>query len=349
MHVVTGCPRSGTSLAMRILESAFGKERILSAGEPKKAREPKRSEIQQYIFDKVGKGERKASAARAKDMNPNGFYEMGFCVRGIFYSPENEQLLNDDLTTESPKIVKVVSQGLSRSDPRHIHKIIYMARDPRAVAKSQERLGRSDPMNPEDAPRREGKPVLVRSAGMFCRVTVAAARWIVAHPSIPVHVVNYDDLIDNPQATLSCVEGFFGEGDFSAAHELIDTGLRRSDKEPLEDEVGAFAMALFELLKVGDFEGIVAAERSRIEDLKNNPKTVESWYCPRLNQNVAVQLCDLCRGHKQTTLNLIQNAERMRIDWRYEPCPYECGIQGGPGLSVMDSIEVNHWAASIDF
>lgn len=350
MYVVSGCPRSGTSMMMRIMDSVFGRARMLGSPELRSERFPQRdkTEIEKYIAGKAKASRDRATLAqeRAQMMNPNGYYEMQFCVRGVHYSPQNVSILRDLEDAYSPRICKIVSQGLALSDRKYINKVVYMARDPRAVAKSQENLGRGDPMTPEMAPEVDGKKVLIRSVDMFNAVTVAAARWIVANPSVPVHVVNYDELLDDPAKVLAEVQAFIGEGDFSQAHTMIDTTLRRSAPEDIPGEDAAFAMGLFGMLKASDFAGIVAAQDARLADLRENPPPPTEWYCTRLKQKISVEVCKLChKPGNATAKNLMKNAEKRRTGWRNEPCAYECGIDGTPGISVAESIAKNHWRA----
>jgi len=346
MYVVSGCPRNGTTLCMRIMESGLGPDRILKAESPKETKKPELSEIQKYLRDKMHPNFEKRQAIAA-DMNPHGYYEMAFCVRGIKYSQNFEHMLSEIETgTEPPKAVKVVSQGLAQSDPRYIGKIVYMVRNPWSVAKSQERLMRQNPMSPEDAPEVDGKKVLIRSVKMYNQVSFAAARWLVKHPSIPVHVVEYDELIDTPKTVIRGIADFIGDGDFSEAHNIIDTGLRRSKPERPDDDRRQVETAerLYPLLKAGDFAGVCALQESILEEIKVNPPKPTQWHCPRLGHAVNVHVCELCASHPQTTANLRKSAEKRNVDWEGEPCPYECGVDGSQGMSVAESIARNHWA-----
>ena len=352
MIVVSGCPRSGTSMMMRIMESVFGEDRIIGRvkKDPEKKKKKEFSEIQKYLRKQDRRNQKnKEQAKRAKDMNPNGYYEMRFCVEGIYFRPYLEDLLEEieDASRQSePRICKVVAQGLAHSDPRFIDKIVYMARDPRAVAKSQERLGRNNPMTPEDAPERDGKKVLIRSAQMFNQVTTMAANWIERHPEIPVHIVNYDRLLDNPDAELRPLQEFLGEGDFTSASALIDPTLRRSAPEDLEGEAGQRASKIYARLLVKGWKEIMDNHKARVEEFQKNPPPPTNWDCPRLGQSVNVEMCKLCKTHDITAANLRKNAERRKIDWRNEPCPYECGIEEGIGISIAESILNNHWHAA---
>lgn len=342
--IVSGCPRSGTSMMMRIMHHIYGEDRILGYKDipTRKKNQAVLTEIQQYITDKrrAGLKEKPAKLKRAKDMNPNGYFEMEFTVRGVRYMPRHEKLLNEILEDEQPRICKIVSQGLMRSDPRYITKIVYMVRDPRAVAKSQERLGRQSPMDPESAPESDGKKALIRTAKMFNGVTVGAARWILEHTDTPTHLVNYDELLDNPLPELEKLGEFLGE-DFSGAASMIDPSLRRSVPEEIDDDSGANAMVLYTLLKSGDWQGIIDYAKAKAKE----PRKITDWYCTRLKSAINVEVCKLCKSHRMTTANLINNAERKKIKWRVEPCVYECGIDGSVGVSVAESVENSHWVA----
>jgi len=342
--IVSGCPRSGTSMMMRIMEKVYGKDRILGRILPE-PEEKERTEIHQYIFEKIHKDsieKMKKRKDRAKDMNPNGYHEMEFCVKGVSYHPAFEDTLNELLMDPEPKICKIVSLGLAMSDPKFITKVVMMVRDPKAVAKSQERLGRNNPMDPEDAPERDGEKVLIRSVAMFNASAISVAGWLSKHSDIPVHIVNYDDLLDDPEPVLSSL-GEFLEQDFSSAYDMIDKTLRRSKPEEVEGDNVEFAMKLYEQLKVGNWDGINKVVEAKIQYLKENPPKSKNFYCTRLNQRINVEVCKLCKTHPRTLFNLRQNAEKRKINWRDEPCVYEC-IEG---KTVEESIQDNHWLASM--
>ena len=347
MILVSGCPRSGTSMMMRIMKTVFGEDRILGKEKPQQQVPDNTSDltpIQSYLKGKQDEKHPEQNK-RAQDMNPNGYFEMQWSVRGVFYTPEMEDELKRIDTKEDQFICKIVSQGLARSDPRYVDKVIFMARDPRAVAKSQERLGRDNPMDPESAPERDGKKVLIRSVSMFNQVSVRAAQWLERHPDIPVLVVNYDELLDDPEMVLAEIETFLGEGDFKPALDMIDRSLRRSAPENIEGEETEFASDVFEEMLHGNWKGILDLIKKKIEDAKSNPPATVRWACPRLGSVVAVEMCKMCKNHPLTTANLIKNANNKKIDWRNEPCPYETGIQGGVGITIEESIQNNHWHA----
>jgi len=335
MYIVSGCPRSGTSMMMRVMETVFGQDRVLRGAEEATSKRPEPTELQKYILDKKDPKWREKQN-RAKDMNPNGYYEMDFCVKGIWYRPFLEDMMNKLEVEEQPTICKVVSQGLARSNPRYVDKIIYMARNPRSVAKSQERLGRDNPMNPEDAPEVDGKKQLMRTVNMYIDVTIKAARWLSKHAEIPVLVVDYDRLLNDPVSVMSEISSFLGEGDFSNAHTLVDTKLRRSQPATDQGDDWSFADALHLKVLSSSWDDIVTMAKAEAE----KPKDPVQWFCTRLNTNVVKQMCELCKSHEITRNNMKKNAEGKGIDWVNEPCIMDCILSGE---TISDSIAGNHW------
>ncbi len=369
MIVLSGIPRGGTSVGMQIMAAALGADRILGEANPlekrqeaqAKQREKFRARLndcQRYANDRQensGDKEGRDKAARARKLNPKGFYEMAFCVAGIRYIPKWAEELGRDFEAQlggafAEKVVKVVAQGLATSDPAHVSKVVYMVRNPRAVAVSQEKLLRGDMFDESTAPKVDGKKSLVRSVAMFNRATVAAARWIVKNEK-PALLVHYDDLIDAPARPLSALQEFIGEGDFLVEGAgAIRKDLRRS--EPATDTGPAwdFADDIFERLQVGDFAGIVALADALAEEMKTAPFIPKKWHCFRVDGQVNETICGLCHdgGQTPTALNFIHNATKRGIDWENEPCLFECGINSETDqLSIEDSIAGNHWLALI--
>ena len=355
MIVVSGCPRSGTSMMMRIMSAALGEDRILGNEKEKNVKREKIEErrksqvdkltgIKKYLFNRRRNDDSRTvdQVERAKDMNPNGYYEMEFCCNGIKYSPKRESILEDDKVCKPTEqmVVKVVSQGLASSDPTHVSKIVFMSRNPRSVAKSQERLGRQNPMSPEQAPEVAGSKVLIRSVEMYVNVTAGAARWINDHLEILVLIVDYDRMISDAATVLGEVKDFLGEGDFESAVSMIDPSLKRS--EPADDVGDDWDLAdgIYGMVNNENWMSIIDAVKA--ESAK--PKHPSQWKCMRLRSVVTKEICELCKTHQQTTGNLIANAERKRIKWEQEPCVYECGIAGPAEKTVEESIAGNHWS-----
>lgn len=360
MIVVSGCPRSGTSLTMDLLRVALGDDRILGEKFPQKdpdkmlERVKKRDKdgneieefaetenqfaVRQFLIQKEGRHEKeKARYEKARDMNPNGFWEMSWTVGGIRYLPFLWEEYRD--AREAPlKVCKVVSQGLAQSDPSKVSKVVFLARHPRQVAKSQEALRGRFPGDEE--PKKDGEEVRIHSVRMFLQVTVQAARWFIRHPEVPVHVVNFDDLISDPTGQIQGVQDFLQEpGNWEAAKAQVDPKLKRSEPEARDGSHWDLAQRLFDLLLVKDWAGIVQEvetwEPPAQADQKKGPV-----HCTRLGRRVSAEECDLCHGHVLTQVNFIKNATKRGIDWVAEPCLREV-LDGDK--TIEESVLENHW------
>ncbi len=116
MIVVTGEPRSGTSLMMRIVDS-LGME---------------------IAGDQLPGGDKrdKKSKERSDYLNPEGFWEIGGVVSRGIHSEEQALEYKD-------KAIKLVTNGLSHTIKPvidKIDKVIFCLRNPREVAQSQKKL-----------------------------------------------------------------------------------------------------------------------------------------------------------------------------------------------------------------
>ena len=220
--VISGCPRSGTSLMMDIHRKTYGDDMIMGNFDDvdkteeelnkemenhkqkilENIKHPGQRAMTQYMMGRnedrfpkreENKEKRRERRKKAKDMNPNGFGEHAFSVQGIQCIMKNGRgqiigQFQDELeeSLKNPKILKVVSQGLMTSDPIYIGKIVYMLRHPRAVAKSQERLEREGGDIVIDGKKRE-----VHTPEMFINVTMMALRFFKNNPGIPVKIVQH--------------------------------------------------------------------------------------------------------------------------------------------------------------
>ena len=311
MIVVSGCPRSGTSLMMDILRESLGVKRLVFDGPISGPID----EVSTYIQSKLPKIEDKSF------MNPNGFFEMEWTVGGIKYSLDRDEILKN----HKGKIVKVVSQGLATSDPSYIEKIIYMLRPPRNVAKSQENLSRDKMSTP--------KGVKVHSVSMFINVSIAAAHYFIKNPQIPVEVVLFDELQANPIEASKVVSDFIGE-DLTKGAIRVDPKLNRSMIEDKGHEGNDWerAQEIYEAMKVKDWGRVINSKVRNHDD--------HAFYCTRLNKQVNGLQCKRCQEREGLRENFKKHSERVGIDWRNEPCIYECRIKG---LSIEKSIKNNHW------
>jgi hypothetical protein len=124
MIVVSGEPRSGTSMMMQMIQ-ALGLKLI---GE-------------QYIHE------------WNKDLNPGGIYE----VEGMYGTGLTKEVLNGEVSFLSDEplvgdVIKLPTMDLLKSDPSLITKVVYCLRDPREVVVSQRSLknARGDKTNWEN-------------------------------------------------------------------------------------------------------------------------------------------------------------------------------------------------------
>jgi len=338
MIVVSGCPRSGTSLMMDCFRIALGEDRIIGS------KFPQEDKIAIALAKRENETDEELEARRymrnifapnaekdfkiSKDMNPNGFWECHYTVRGIQY--------HIGMTDMTGKICKIVSQGLFSSNPQYIEKIIYMLRDPRQVAKSQERLKRLPFLSHEEEMNQELK---VHTPEMFIHVSYQAAQWVLENPEVPIMNILFDDLIMFPNQTLDVVKKFIGEGDFSK-HQ-IDPKLKRSYPEVISNRLWEYADTIYEYMKMQNYEKVV-------EYYKENAKYIHldnvSTLCTRLHERMVYNECINCQKSKHLVKNLIKRAGEKNIAWQFEPCLFECLTDPlSKHISIKESVRNNHW------
>ena len=310
MKIVSGCPRSGTSLMMELLRVTLGDERIVGAQWPQE-------QTREIPNDTKGRKSlrewRQSQRPKRdhKDMNPYGFWECEYTVQGIKFNPRKP-------VPDKDKFCKIVSQGLAQSDPKYINKVIFMLRHPRTVAKSQEKLVRSG-FNDEGDPEKDGVAQKVHEARMFNRVTPAAAWWLLEF-KVPYLIVEFDDLIEDPDTQLERVRLFLGEGDMSSARSVINPELRRSIPQDRKGREWEIADELYNFMRTNDLAGI----EPYLEAEAEKPREIEQLMCPRLQRVVAINECKLCRSDPNTYKNFMAQAIAKDIDWYQTPCGYDC-------------------------
>ena len=328
LNVVSGCPRSGTSLMMNCIRTAIGEENILGHSLIEPEREPpKLSEAQTYLLAKQKAKRPNRKDARRK-MNPDGFWEMKWSVAGIQYDPITAHILN----ASDGKTVKIVSSGLVRTDPIYINSVIYMARDPRAVAKSQEKLTRDAIIE---------KFGVVHTPEMFISSSVKAARYFVNNPSVPVAVINYDEFVDghiNP-----ALINTYGQKFAIAAKSIIKPSLRRSEPEDIDSDLWVIADTIFKLLVKSDWRGILEYNANR----KPVPSEI-NFFCPRRNIQTNGKTCEMCMKGRDVLINNYRTqANKKGADWANEPCLWEVEFNpNADDMSIAESIKNNHWKDS---
>ena len=356
MILVSGCPRSGTSLAMDILRASLGEDNIIGSKfmqeelpEITQVDGEKDSHfmVRQYIFEKSKEMRQKKLAERTdvKDMNPNGFWECEFSVQGIKYTYGNREWLKDLYDNGKNKICKIVSQGLLKSDPKYIDKIIYLIRHPRNVAKSQERLGRKFDMKFGDETKNIFDDLVVHTPEMYIEVTLQACMWLEEFKDVPILFVEFEELQRNPEVEIDKIAKFVGYGDFSKGKSIVEPKLNRSKQEDIENPLWEDAEFIYENFKKGKFKKILDAFK---DPKRKTNRLNHKWVCTRNQMTVDSMDCEKCINNPLVRENFKKRAEILEVDYLNEPCLYECGMNVDlpeqDCLTIEESITYNSWA-----
>lgn len=338
MIIVSGCPRSGTSLTMDIMRSAVGEENIMGAKQPNGlAQHPKESDVQFSIRSHLQAKAHKKREDKGKDMNPNGFWECKFSVGGIKPSPITfRSELEDILENKKSTVCKVVSQGLLSSDSRFIDKIIYLHRHPRTVAKSQEKLTRGKEIrigqedhNIIDAP--------IHSPKMYIEVTLAACRWFLENPEIPVLFIAYENMLKSPSDEIEKIEAFVGYGNFEESKKIVDPKLNRSVRKEIEHNLWEDAEFIYDNFLKGDYQ-MILDEFSENRGRQINRER-DAWVCPRIGMKVNCFACQRCISTPDIVKNHKIRAAHLGLDYLEEPCLFECGMNIDTPTEDIKTIE----------
>jgi hypothetical protein len=372
--VISGCPRSGTSLTMKIHQAMYGEDKILGFEFPQEQREKAYDEdmdedvpehaksLRNYMKDKQEKiraTQMSAAERQYHDMNPGGFWECAFSVIGIFYQWHMRQELA--AAREDWKIVKVVSQGLNNSDVEYINKIVFLLRHPRAVAKSQERLVRF--MGVQGA---EGEihnlfdKFVIHTPEMFIEVTLQAMVFLLGNRDIPFLIVNYEDILNNPAETIKKIYDFNNvPGDLEEGIKKVDPKLNRSSKtDSIEHPMFEDANYIYEAML--DFKILIengytekAYNRLKIaleymQDPKRDyHKQTRQWRCFRAKEATDYGRCVECMTNPEVRAQLRAQSEAQHGSiaeyWKREPCLFECGLdpERKKYMTVEESVENN--------
>jgi hypothetical protein len=275
------------------------------------------------------------------DMNPDGFWEDGrFSVRGLAYRQSTRNLLKDIQKAEKPYFAKIVSQGLANTDPTYVDKVVFMLRHPRAVAKSQERLGR-ETFTTDSGEEFEVNDEVVHTPKMFITVTVAAARWFSENPQIPYAIVHFDDLIEDPEKELYRLSRFYREGAFNSAASIVNPKLRRSYSEEIENSLWGEAEMAHKLFAAHRFDEVL---RFFDDPKRLIHRTNRNWPCVRYGGGANESQCTVCKASSEFRASLIAFAEKEGTPWRERPCAFEVAFDvDNPLISIEESIQNNFW------
>lgn len=206
--IISGQPRSGTSLDMSIIQELG----VSIAGEKEwEGKTPKRDE-------------------RSKYLNPEGFWELpGIVAHGI--NENNIDRVDGDA-------VKIITAGLLRTDKKLINKVIFCARDPREIAVSSRKLVSQI----EVATKDDWKYVPEVMPPDFKRYIQDVGRFLLSVDFWDkILVVDYGDLITNPTQQVKRIANFLEVPFKQSAADLVQQKLYRSrtdiEKDPLADRI----------------------------------------------------------------------------------------------------------------
>jgi hypothetical protein len=351
LTIVSGCPRSGTSLCMNILIKALGENNILGKKFPQEDNfnnllsiQPNETKdefnIRHYTLNHVGIiGEEKSKIEHAKKMNPMGFWEDGrISVSGLKFNNQTKPIIRKLRNNKYKNYyAKIVSQGLMNSDPELINKVIFMIRNPFEVAKSQEDLLMKGKYIYKGKEINLFENDKVHSPDIFIDVTTKAANFFIENPDLEFEIIEYEDLILKSKETISKISDFISEGDFSKGHELIKPELYRSKTYDKEGEIWEEAIKIYELFKEKKFQEIIDLEKKAYDKVKKN------WFCLRANAQTIDAHCQACFNDKNFLISIREQATKDEVDWENLPCVYECGYRNKDIISVEESIKNNHW------
>jgi len=352
MWVVSGCPGSGTNLMMSLLNYAFGNDRILGKKFPQeelieemhtkqKNETDYEFETRKYILKKTNDEEKiQKELDHILKTKPNGLWETPYLNNGIRFNFFDSDLLENSATESKKIICKVTPQGLLQSNPKYIDKIIYMIRRP-------EDIYRSNQSTDKDTIILDKKEIKSSVPETFIYASTTASRWLMKYPEIPVLYVYFDDLILNPVGTLESVGAFFD----SVCAWPIDQIRSNANSDLVDSEIieaeGVWKDALF------IYDKFISKEYKDIIEYVQNPKNEihrknRRWMCCRIDQPVNEEFCLNCTTKLSVRKNLMQIAEQKEIEWKDEPCVFECAYNlDGELKTIKQSIINNSWSTVV--
>ena len=274
-------------------------------------------------------------------MNPNGFWEHPrFTVGGFKNDHTTREDFKDALSKEFP-FCKVVPSALKVTDYNYVGGVVFMIRHPYNVATSQENLKRDGRIVTEDGHELNAyEGVTVNDPKMFIQQSYDAAKFFIDSGITPL-MVDYEDVLEDPDTEFMRIEEYLGV-DMSNAAKTVTKKLNRSKPKPSEHdyshELWEQAVDIYDLLSIGDFKAIVdLVER----DIARKEMPIP---CFRLRMDVQPNFtCKSCMSNAEGFRDSVKKrAEEKGIDWKNEPCAYEC-YYAEDSMTVEDSIANNFW------
>lgn len=241
MIVVTGAPRSGTSLMMQILRDSLGPDRVVGYAQPPEA--PEWIPDMRRRLPGITDAELHTMAIEMAMECPDGYWEAPWVMRGV----------PDDESYPEGYACKLVGAGLANTAPEKVDRVIYMLRDPLGTARSAARLAGT--LQGKGVPDDTGL-----STDLFIENTLGACRYLAEH-SPPVLVVELMELCRMPEYTCGRVGAFIGEP------VIKPDGIRKGGPRRIScvtDHGGAWDLAydLYRLVYQRDWQGALKAHEA---------------------------------------------------------------------------------------
>lgn len=217
INVITGMPRSGTSLVSKLIHDAVGPDKFYG------------SQWRQADTDD-----------EVKTLNVNGFYESDRCCKPIRqdFCPDGHWL-------------KCITPALVGSSTDLVGMVVLCIRDPLTVAASRanmrEVIGRSKMA--QEGRLKERPEAGVLTAEMYVAAMGRISRWITGNRRPPPHIVDYPWFVDNPEAGAQRLSDYTG---LQIASKTIDKIHSRSKPIPYTTEWG-IAVESYQAMQVADF------------------------------------------------------------------------------------------------
>ncbi len=339
---------------MQLFAHSLGEGRIIYSepqAQPRNMLPPEVKALQSWVEVRDGFSEKRDLKS---ELNPRGFYE-GWPCMGIPWSLVNHQRIKEVESESSRRVAKIVGEGLLKTNPEYIESLVVVLRPPRFVANSQEKL--VGPINIRDRDqgmhnvRREAK---VHNPDFWLSHMVSIARWVKDFPGVPVHIIEYENLLDpdRREDELGKLQAFIGEGDFvGGGSKVIDPSLRRSSPRegntPGVESDFVFADSLYPLLRDKDWAGVSKSvgEHNRKKLQQARRSKPDNYLCYRVNLPVHRKTCLECVKGGTVMNNLKKRADDTDVNWRKEPCVFECALRvdGAAYKTPEDSIKGNFW------
>jgi hypothetical protein len=220
MLIVTGTPRSGTSMWMQIL---------VAAG-----------------FEAIGEPFSGDWSALLKVANPDGFWESQL-IGGVYYRTNPHPFTGSFLFPEQTKFhaVKIMIPGLVRSDLAYIDRVIATVREWREFAASRTRMRELD---------REAVGLETHELLMRLELPPALEWWLdnfgllrdLGTRRYAAHVCSYQSLLDDPEREIDSVIKWLGRGDARKAVAAIKPERRTVREQPPTPDLEPEIVAVFD-------------------------------------------------------------------------------------------------------